>query len=230
LNSHIKISIEDLGKFRQDGRRIPCANHAEGCEEFYSDYNIGRKEEAFELYHRVKVEDQIEEAKKMTKKQCEEDALNVETSNELKKNINYILNNVLTVKCEHCEEPLGGGVEDEDCFALKCTGCINPQRSYCGFCFISSLSDIHEHVESHGCGLWGRKGNKTREEYLEYGKNMHRKRMLTKYISKLEGEKIDSRMDMIYNVKDEMTDLGLDPNEFLNRIVPDLLGGGERKE
>ena len=35
LNSHIKISIEDLGKFRQDGRRIPCANHAEGCEEFY---------------------------------------------------------------------------------------------------------------------------------------------------------------------------------------------------
>jgi hypothetical protein len=85
----------------------------------------------------------------------------------------------------------------------------------------------------HGHGLYGKlndPGGKSREELLEAGKKMHRKRMLSEYIKKKEGEKVDCSMDMIFNVKDEMMDVGLDPNEFVNLIVPDLLGGGERKE
>jgi hypothetical protein len=229
LEGHVTACAENEQRRLMEQRRgVWCVAHGGGCKRVYADHAVARhvSPTAFAAYFAAK--SKIEEARissdleKGFDLRVQQEADRIAAMSEAEKRMrharHHIIERILQLACPRCGQAFPAALDGElpfnGCFALTCsrTGC---GCGFCAYCLKDCGADAHAHVNAHpkcsayNTGLFPadnvRAFNAASKERQE--------RALRTFLNNMPDA--TERAALVVDVARELTDLGLDPNNFL---------------
>jgi len=190
----------EIGAAEARNGRMPCFHSGQGCDDLYSHRTLALalSEETFQC-HQAAIE-RMMEARIVAAQQQQGTQ---EAEDEFQRHRAYILDSILTFKCEHC----GSAWESFDgCVAVRCQRC---RHAFCGMCTKDCGADAHPHV-LRGCPLNARGELWPSLNARKAANNVVRTRRLTVYLQQFSPE---YRERLMRSLEVDLGELGMDATD-----------------
>lgn len=233
LGGHVTVCAgDDQRRLMEERRGVWCVAFGKkseaGCDKIYSDHTVAKHVSPTDFATYFAAKSKIEEARISSalekgfdlrvKQEADRIAAMSEADKRMRDARLHIIERILQMACPRCgqayPEILNGEMVFDGCFALTCQrqgcGC-----GFCAYCLKDCGRDAHAHVNAHpkcsplNTGLFPNNPVAT----FRAANKQRRQRELGAFLARMPDA--TERAALVVEVSRELTDLGLDPANFL---------------